>query len=82
MRAIDVAIEAAGGLRQLAAGLGVSYQAVQKWRDGSVPPGRAASIEAFVKDARVTRRALCPDFPWDASQEAIALGATEQVGSA
>jgi DNA-binding transcriptional regulator YdaS (Cro superfamily) len=79
MKAIDRAIELAGGLQALADSCGVKYQAVQKWRKNRVPPERAGRIEE-VTQGQVTRRDLCPDFPWDTpavdgeAAERIAVG--------
>lgn len=46
MLGIDKAVEAAGSARRLAMGLGVSHQAVSKWKQrGWVPLARAKEIE-------------------------------------
>lgn len=46
MDGINKAIEASGGARSLAKALGVTHQAVYKWRRrGWVPLGRALEIE-------------------------------------
>lgn len=76
MKAIDRAIELVG-LQALAAGCGVKYQAVQKWRK-SVPPGRAGRIEELTQ-GRVTRRELCPDFAWEPSAADAATAPQESA---
>ena len=60
----DRAIRIAGGQRQLAQAIGVSYQAVQKFRV-RVPAERVLQIEAATG---VSRHELRPDlYPSDAS---------------
>lgn len=60
MNAVDRAIEAIGGRRQLAEACGVRYQAVQKWhRNGKVPAERVLEIE---RATGVPRTALRPDI--------------------
>lgn len=45
MDAIDKAIDRAGGLAKLADHLAVTYQAIQYWRRGGVPPQYWAAIQ-------------------------------------
>lgn len=56
-------------LRELADCLEVSYEAVRKWRNGQIPPGRCREIEELV-GGRVTREELRPDVfgPIDAKR--------------
>lgn len=62
MNAIQQAIEAAGGPSKLAAGLGVTPQAVCFWRDGMrrLPFEHGPAIERLAGGA-VTRQQLFPD---------------------
>lgn len=62
MNAIQQAIEAAGGPSKLAAGLGVTPQAVCFWRDGlrRLPFEHGPEIERMAGGV-VTRRQLFPD---------------------
>lgn len=62
MNAIQQAIEAAGGPSKLAAGLGVTPQAVCFWRDGlrRLPFEHGPAIERLAGGA-VTRQQLFPD---------------------
>ena len=61
MSAIEKAIDAAGGLGPLAKTLGVTYQAVQKWRrTEKAPAERCVAIEQATNGA-VTRFELRPD---------------------
>lgn len=55
---IDRAIKAAGGLGALAKTIGVSPQAVDKWRRKGVPAERVLAIEAATG---VSRHDLRPD---------------------
>lgn len=58
-KAIDDAIKVAGGLSRLAEGVGVTTQAVWKWkRAGEVPLDRVIAIEKFTG---VPREQLRPD---------------------
>lgn len=63
MTGIARAIEAVGGMGDLAKKCGVTYQAVQKWRDGRVPAERVLQIESVTG---VSRHELRPDiYPRD-----------------
>ncbi len=54
------AIELGGGLKPLAAKLGIAYQAVQRWRRiDRIPPERVLVIEALTG---VPRHELRPDI--------------------
>lgn len=59
--ALQLAIDAMGGRRELAAALGVSVQAIQKWLSGRVPAERCTEIEALM-EGTVTRMQLRPDL--------------------
>ena len=59
MKAIERAIELAGGQQALAEKLGVKYQAVQKWVRGVVPAERVLAIESATG---VSRHDLRPDI--------------------
>jgi DNA-binding transcriptional regulator YdaS (Cro superfamily) len=60
MSAIDRAIEAVGGRRQLAEACGVRYQAVQKWqRSQRIPAERVLEVERI---SGVSRGDLRPDL--------------------
>lgn len=63
MKAMDLAIERAGGLRALARRLGISASAVQQWRAGKrrVPFKRAWEIEVLFG---VPKEDLHPDILW------------------
>lgn len=63
MKAVDLAIERAGGLRALARRLDISAPAVQQWRCGKrqVPFKRAWQIEALYG---VPKEELHPDILW------------------
>lgn len=68
MKALERAIEVAGGLTKLADRLEVSPQVIVNWRKrGNVPPDRVLAIEAATVDAdsglpAVTRHDLRPDL--------------------
>lgn len=63
-----------GGQRALAKEVGVTYQAVQKWRAGRVPAERCVEIER-VTGGKVTRYDLRPDlFDVPATAPAAANG--------
>lgn len=53
------AINAAGGLQPLAAKMGVSYQAVQKWRNSRIPATRVLDIERITG---ISRYEIRPDI--------------------
>lgn len=65
MKAIERAVEVAGGQQALADKCGVKYQAVQKWLRDRVPAERVLAIE----DATgVSRHELRPDiYPRDSA---------------
>jgi DNA-binding transcriptional regulator YdaS (Cro superfamily) len=71
MDAIDRAIEAVGGRRQLAEACGVRYQAVHKWRkQGRIPAERVLTIERV---SGVSRSELRPDlYPPDEDEQRLA----------
>lgn len=71
--AFDRAVTAAGGITSLANKLGVLQSRVSNWRTRGVPPEMAPLIEKVI-DAAVTRRELCPDFPWDPEIAEVAIG--------
>lgn len=63
---IAAAIDRAGGVRQLAALLGVTHPAILRWRDRwdagipeAIPPSRAIAIEAATG---ISRAELRPDL--------------------
>jgi DNA-binding transcriptional regulator YdaS (Cro superfamily) len=62
MKAIHVAVQAAGGQSALAGGIGATQQQVWNWlrRGDAVPPEFCAQIELFLRGA-VTRWQLRPD---------------------
>jgi DNA-binding transcriptional regulator YdaS (Cro superfamily) len=64
MKAFDRAIAAAGGISNLAKKLGYAQSRVSNWRTRGVPTKEAPKVEEAV-DRVVTRRDLCPDFPWE-----------------
>lgn len=59
------AIEILGGQTALAKEVGVTQGLVWQWLNNIRPiaPERAVDIERATK-GQVTRRDLCPDFPW------------------
>jgi DNA-binding transcriptional regulator YdaS (Cro superfamily) len=59
MSVVDEVIAGAGGLFSLAAKMGVSHQAVQKWRKTGVPPKRVLKAEAV---SGVPRYRVRPDI--------------------
>ncbi|WP_082439305.1 transcriptional regulator [Alloalcanivorax xenomutans] len=68
MQPSDAVLNAAvivGNKSELARLIGVKPPTVQQWINGErpVPPRRAARIEE-VTHGRVSRRDLCPGFPW------------------
>lgn len=67
MKAIERAVEKAGGQQALADMCGVKYQAVQKWLRGKrVPAERVLTIESATG---VSRHELRPDiYPIDAKR--------------
>lgn len=69
MKAIEKAVEAAGGRAALAEKCGVRYQAVEKWvRLNRVPAERVLEIEAAT-GGQVTRHELRPDlYPLDSGK--------------
>ena len=75
--ALDRAIRILGSQRAVGMVCGKKQQHVWDWRwrsGGRVPPASAVKIELAVDatlgmDRRVTRRELCPDFPWDEALE-------------
>jgi DNA-binding transcriptional regulator YdaS (Cro superfamily) len=71
MKAIERAVDAAGGQLALAKKLGVSYQAVQKWLRSGVPADRVLAVESATG---VSRHDLRPDiYPRDTKNAAPAL---------
>lgn len=66
--AVSKAAEIIGSQYRLAKKLGVSPPTVNQWVKGAqgrpVPPKRALQIERLT-DGAVSRRDLCPSFPWD-----------------
>jgi DNA-binding transcriptional regulator YdaS (Cro superfamily) len=58
---LEHAIQTVGGHRALARKIGVTYQAIQKWRAGRVPAERCAEIERAT-GGEVTRHDLRPDL--------------------
>lgn len=66
MKAIERAVEKAGGQQALADVCGVKYQAVQKWIRFGVPAERVLTIETATG---VSRHELRPDiYPIDKSR--------------
>jgi DNA-binding transcriptional regulator YdaS (Cro superfamily) len=57
--AVVRAIHGAGGLGALAKALGISYQAVQKWRRSGIPAERVLVVE---KLSGISRSELRPDL--------------------
>ncbi|WP_421722398.1 transcriptional regulator [Alloalcanivorax xenomutans] len=66
--AVSRAAEIVGSKAELARVAGVKPPTVHQWLTGErpVPPARAAKIEVAT-DGAVTRRDLCPNFPWEES---------------
>lgn len=63
MKAIERAVEKAGGQQALADKCGVKYQAVQKWIRNGVPAERVLDIESATG---ISRHELRPDiYPID-----------------
>ena len=61
MEALNLAIEAAGGVGKLASSIGVVQSAVSNWRvRGSVPVEHCTAIE-FAVLGKITRKDLRPD---------------------
>ncbi|RLD05025.1 MAG: chaperone [Chloroflexota bacterium] len=58
---IDIACDLLGGQNKLAAKLGVTKQAVSKWRRQQVPAERVLRIEEITA-GRVPRHSLRPDI--------------------
>lgn len=64
-KAVQKAIDAAGGVMPLAGLCKVTYQAVQKWQSGRLPAERVLEIE---KVTGVSRHELRPDlYPLEAA---------------
>lgn len=61
MEALQRAIEAAGGLSELAGRMKVKPQVVSNWRTRGIPPERVLAIEEAVQGA-VTRFELAPEI--------------------
>lgn len=59
---VDRAIDGGGGLRPFAKAIGVSYQAVQKWRRSGIPAERVIKVEEV---SGVSRFDLRPDLYGD-----------------
>jgi len=60
MKAVEKAIEAAGGVKELAKLCGVSYEAVRKWQVKAwLPAERVLEVERF---SGVPRQELRPDL--------------------
>jgi len=57
-KAIRTAIEKAGGMRALARGIGVSYQAIQSWKK-RIPAERVLDVE---RATGIPRDRLRPDL--------------------
>ena len=64
--AIKKAIEAAGGAKDLAAKVGVSYKTVLDWKNGRVKlsPINCVKMEKLT-NGEVKREEILPDYPWD-----------------
>lgn len=64
--AIQKAIDAAGGAKELAAKIGVSYKSVLDWKNGrtGITIPNCIKIEKAT-DCQVTRKDILPDYPWD-----------------
>ena len=64
--AIKKAIEVAGGAKDLAKKLDISYQTVRNWLNGNSNPNKAncKSIEV-ITNGIVRREDIFPDYPWD-----------------
>ena len=64
--AIKKAIEAAGGAKDLAAKVGVSYKTVLDWKNGrtGISISNCIKIEKAV-DGKVTRKDILADYPWE-----------------
>lgn len=66
---MQIALSCFASQTQMALEMEVSVAYVNKLlKTGKVPPGRAVQIEMLV-DGLVTRRDLCPDFPWPKSRD-------------
>lgn len=66
--AVAKAADVLGNPSQLARRLGVKPPTVYQWVNGErpVPAKRAVQIEGLT-GGQISRRDLCPDFPWDES---------------
>jgi DNA-binding transcriptional regulator YdaS (Cro superfamily) len=65
---VDSAIRASGGLAALAKALGISPQAVDKWRRKGVPAERVLAVEAT---SGISRHELRPDLYPEASEPSL-----------
>lgn len=74
--AVATACKILGGQAALAKTLNVKPPTVNQWASGErpVPAARAVEIERATK-GQVTRKALCPEFPWDVEPNAEMIGA-------
>jgi DNA-binding transcriptional regulator YdaS (Cro superfamily) len=64
--AVGKAAKVLGSQAALAAQLGVEPPTVNQWFNGKRPVPRARAIEIEqATNGGVSRRDLCPDFPWD-----------------
>lgn len=60
MKGLEKAIKHFGSQSELARAVGISRQAVSKWRSEGVPLSQAIVIER-VTNGRVTMKQLCPE---------------------
>lgn len=74
--AVATACKILGGQAALAKTLNVKPPTVNQWASGErpVPAARAVEIERATKGA-VSRKSLCPDFPWDLDGDVGMIGA-------
>jgi len=66
VEAILKAIEIAGGAKELAKKVGVSYQTILSWKNERIVPSSLNCIKIEkATEGKVTRKEILPNFPWD-----------------
>jgi DNA-binding transcriptional regulator YdaS (Cro superfamily) len=66
VKAILKAIEVAGGVKELAIKLGISYQSVLDWKNQRRVPSHLNCLKIEkATDGKVNRKDILPDYPWE-----------------